>query len=60
MQRTYSPFLNVFANFYFYLISAKVSTLQGFLDQNAQQLSLAERKVNDHNLELAQVRLVVT
>ena len=52
--------MDVITNHHFYPISVKVSTLQGFLDQNAQQLSLAERKVNDHNLELAQVRMVVT
>ncbi len=43
-----------------YLTTAKVSTLQGFLDQNAQQLSLAERKVNDHNLELVQVCMLLS
>jgi hypothetical protein len=37
--------------------SGKINTLQTFLDQNAQQLSVIERKANEYSAEIAQVRL---
>ena len=53
----YNSHISIFIYHLFLLfIAAKVGTLQGFLDQNAQQLSQAERKANDHNYELQQVR----
>ena len=42
-----------FSNFNF--ITAKVSSLQSVLDQNAAQLSLLERKVSETTLEVGQV-----